>query len=470
VSSKILSEKKPRTVALVTLGCARNETDSEELAGRLAADGWQLVTDPADAEIAVINTCGFIESAKKDSIDALIQAHSLKANGVTKAVVAVGCMAERYGTELAQEMSETDAILSFDDYKDISSRLNTIIEGGKIKAHVPKDRRTLLPIAPIDRAELKSKAASKEVNPLGTVLRKRLDNAPIAPLKIASGCDRRCSFCAIPYFRGSFISRRPSEIIEEAMWLADHGVSELYLVSENTTSYGKDFGDLKMMEKMLPELSKIGGIERIRLSYLQPAEVRPSLLQAMISVDKVVPYFDLSFQHANGDLLRSMRRFGDGEKFLHLISQIRALSPNAGIRSNFIVGFPGETDAQFMDLIEFLSMAQLDAIGVFGYSDEDKTEAADLGNKVAPELIAERVSELSTLVDELITQRSEMRIGEQIRVLIEDADEQEGRAEHQGPDVDGSTFVKSRNKYRVGEYVDAVVSDVSGVDLIAQVI
>jgi ribosomal protein S12 methylthiotransferase len=470
VSSKILSEKKPRTVALVTLGCARNETDSEELAGRLAADGWKLVTDPADAEIAVINTCGFIESAKKDSIDALIQAHSLKANGVTKAVVAVGCMAERYGTELAQEMSETDAILSFDDYKDISARLNTIIEGGKIKTHVPKDRRTLLPIAPIDRAELKSKAASKEVNPLGTVLRKRLDNAPIPPLKIASGCDRRCSFCAIPYFRGSFISRRPSEIIEEAMWLADHGVSELYLVSENTTSYGKDFGDLKMMEKMLPELSKIGGIERIRLSYLQPAEVRPSLLQAMISVDKVMPYFDLSFQHANGDLLRSMRRFGDGEKFLHLISQIRALSPNAGIRSNFIVGFPGETDAQFMDLIEFLSMAQLDAIGVFGYSDEDKTEAADLGNKVAPEIIAERVSELSTLVDELITQRSEMRIGEQIRVLIEDADEQEGRAEHQGPDVDGSTFVKSRNKYRVGEYVDAVVSDVSGVDLIAQVI
>ena len=470
MSSKILSEKKPRTVALVTLGCARNETDSEELAGRLAADGWKLVSDPADAEIAVINTCGFIESAKKDSIDALIQAHSLKANGVTKAVVAVGCMAERYGTELASEMSETDAILSFDDYKDISARLNTIIEGGKIKAHVPKDRRTLLPIAPINRAAVKTKAQSKEVSPLGTVLRKRLDNAPIAPLKIASGCDRRCSFCAIPYFRGSFVSRRPSEIIEEAIWLADHGVSELYLVSENTTSYGKDFGDLKMMEKMLPELAKIGGIERIRLSYLQPAEVRPSLLQAMISVDKVVPYFDLSFQHANGDLLRSMRRFGDGEKFLHLISQIRALAPNAGIRSNFIVGFPGESDAQFMDLIEFLSLAQLDAIGVFGYSDEDKTEAADLGNKVAPELIAERVSELSTLVDELITQRSEMRIGEQIRVLIEDADEQEGRADHQGPDVDGSTFIKSRNKYRVGEYVDALVSDVSGVDLIAQVV
>ena len=470
MSSNLIDEKKPRTVALVTLGCARNETDSEELAGRLAADGWQLVSDPANAEIAVINTCGFIESAKKDSIDALIQAHSLKSNGVTKAVVAVGCMAERYGNELAEEMSETDAILSFDDYKDISTRLNTILDGGKITPHTPKDRRSLLPIAPVDRAQVREERKLVDVNPIGSVLRKRLDNAPIAPLKIASGCDRRCSFCAIPYFRGSFISRKPDEIIEEAKWLADNGVSELYLVSENTTSYGKDFGDLKLMEKLLPELSKISGVERIRLSYLQPAEVRPSLLQSMISVEKVVPYFDLSFQHANGDLLRSMRRFGDGEKFLHLISQIRALSPNAGIRSNFIVGFPGETDAQFMDLVEFLSQAQLDAIGVFGYSDEDNTEALSLNGKVSPEVISERVEELSTLVDELITQRSEMRIGEQIRVLIEDEAEQEGRAEHQGPDVDGSTFIKSRNKYRVGEYVDAVVSDVEGVDLIAQVI
>ena len=468
MSSQTINQKTPRTVALVTLGCARNETDSEELAGRLAADGWVLVSDPAKAEIAVINTCGFIESAKKDSVDALLEAHSLKSNGITKAVVAVGCMAERYGNELASALPEADAILGFDDYQDISARLSTIIDGGKITTHTPKDRRTLLPIAPADRAEKKAAAQIDGPSPLGTVLRKRLDNAPIAPLKIASGCDRRCSFCAIPYFRGSFVSRRPTEIIEEAKWLADNGVSEIYLVSENTTSYGKDFGDLKLMEKMLPDLSKIDGIKRIRLSYLQPAEVRPSLLQTMVSVDKVVPYFDLSFQHANGDLLRSMRRFGDGEKFLHLITQIRALNPEAGIRSNFIVGFPGESDAQFMDLIEFLTQAQLDAIGIFGYSDEDKTEGKTLENKVAPELITERVNELSTLVDELITQRAEARIGQKVSVLIEDEVEQEGRAEHQGPDVDGSTFIKSRNKYRVGEYVDAVVSDVMGVDLIAQ--
>jgi len=465
-------DNKTRTVALVTLGCARNETDSEELAGRLAADGWQLVSDPAKAEIAVINTCGFIESAKKDSVDALLEAHSLKGNGVTKAVVAVGCMAERYGNELATALPEADAILGFDDYLDISQRLSTIIDGGKIATHTPKDRRALLPIAPADRAAAKKveKDSEKDIAPIGRVLRQRLDNAPVAPLKIASGCDRRCAFCAIPYFRGSFISRRPTEIIDEAKWLADNGVTELYLVSENTTSYGKDFGDLKLMEKMLPDLAKIDGIERIRLSYLQPAEVRPSLLQAMVSVDKVLPYFDLSFQHASGDLLRSMRRFGDGEKFLHLITQIRALSPEAGIRSNFIVGFPGETDALFMELVEFISEAGLDAIGVFGYSDEDKTEGETLPNKVASELIKERVEELSTIVDEVLTQRAESRIGQSLRILIEDADEQEGRADHQGPDVDGSTFIKSRNKYRVGEYVDAVVSDVNGADLIAQVI
>ena len=461
-------ENKSRTVALVTLGCARNETDSEELAGRLAADGWQLVSDPALAEIAVINTCGFIESAKKDSVDALLEAHSLKGNGVTKAVVAVGCMAERYGNELATALPEADAILGFDDYSDISQRLSTIIDGGKIATHTPKDRRALLPIAPADRAAVKK--VEKEIAPIGRVLRQRLNNAPVAPLKIASGCDRRCAFCAIPYFRGSFISRRPTEIIDEAKWLADNGVTELYLVSENTTSYGKDFGDLKLMEKMLPDLAKIDGIERIRLSYLQPAEVRPSLLQAMVSVDKVLPYFDLSFQHASGDLLRTMRRFGDGEKFLHLITQIRALSPEAGIRSNFIVGFPGETDAQFMELVEFISEAGLDAIGVFGYSDEDKTEGETLTDKVAPELIKERVEELSTIVDEVLTQRAESRIGQSVRVLIEDEAEQEGRADHQGPDVDGSTYIKSRNKYRVGEYVDAVVSDVNGADLIAQVI
>lgn len=457
-----------RTVAVVTLGCARNEVDSEELAGRLAADGWTLVDDVESAEVALVNTCGFIESAKKDSIDALLEANSLKGHGVTRAVVAVGCMAERYGEELAKALPEADAILGFDDYRDISARLQSIVSGQKHFPHTPKDRRALLPIAPVERVAARdAQLGTSAVGAGGSLFRKRLGNAPWAPLKIASGCDRRCSFCAIPYFRGSFVSRRPLEIIEEAKWLAGEGVSELFLVSENTTSYGKDLGDLRLMEKILPELAQIDGITRIRLSYLQPAEMRPTLLQAMIENEKVAPYFDLSFQHSSPSVLRAMRRFGDSEKFLHLISQIRALSPQAGIRSNVIVGFPGETEADYQELIEFVSKANLDAIGVFGYSDEDNTEALNLANKVDPDLIRHRVDELSTLVDELVTERAATRVGEEVLVLIEDEELQEGRAAHQGPEVDGTTsFVGTQ--YSVGQYVSARIVDSLGADLIAQ--
>ena len=447
-----------RTVAVVTLGCARNEVDSEELAGRLAADGWTLVDDVESAEVALVNTCGFIESAKKDSIDTLLEANSLKGHGVTRAVVAVGCMAERYGNLLAEELPETDAILGFDDYKDISARLQTIIAGESHKSHVPRDRRALLPIAPVDRADARE---SEEFS------RKRLGTAPWAPLKIASGCDRRCSFCAIPYFRGSFISRRPTDIIKEARWLAENGVTELFLVSENTTSYGKDLGDLQLMEKILPDIAALPGVERVRLSYLQPAEMRPTLIQAMIATDKTAPYFDLSFQHTSPTVLRRMRRFGDSEKFLHLISQVRAVSPEAGIRSNFIVGFPGETQADFDDLADFITKAKLDAVGVFGYSDEDNTEALNLSDKVDADVIAQRVETLSSLADEMVSLRAQARIGENVRVLIEDEELQEGRAAHQGPEVDGTTSFIGTN-YKVGQYVDAVVIDSMGADLVAK--
>ena len=447
-----------RTVAVVTLGCSRNEVDSEELAGRLAADGWTLVDDVESAEVALVNTCGFIESAKKDSIDALLEANSLKGHGQTRAVVAVGCMAERYGNELAEALPDTDAILSFDDYQDISARLQSIVAGNSHAPHIPRDRRALLPIAPADRAETRE---SSEFS------RKRLGDAPWAPLKIASGCDRRCSFCAIPYFRGSFISRRPHEILDEARWLVANGVTELFLVSENTTSYGKDLGDLQLMEKMLPEIAAIEGVERVRLSYLQPAEMRPTLIQAMIATPKTVPYFDLSFQHSSPTVLRRMRRFGDNEKFLHLINQIRVLSPEAGIRSNFIVGFPGETQEDFDELARFITEAKLDAVGIFGYSDEDNTEALNIDGKIDEEVIAQRVETLSSLADEMVSLRAQARIGETIRVLIEDAELQEGRAAHQGPEVDGSTTFIGTD-FAAGQDVDAVVIDSMGADLVAK--
>ncbi|TDW75935.1 MiaB/RimO family radical SAM methylthiotransferase [Kribbella pratensis] len=512
----------PTTVALVTLGCARNDVDSEELAGRLEAGGFRLVDDAAEADTVVVNTCGFVEAAKKDSVDTLLAAADYKESGRTQAVVAVGCLAERYGDQLAEALPETDAVLSFDDYTDISDRLRSILAGNKHQPHVPRDRRKLLPLAPADRHSAPAPAVPghgdqpttagqptgggqasgaeqptsggqptsagqaggagrlaggelsagdarvagigshipEQLRPTGAarsgeqtdglkgrfvtgapeelkidapdlatapasgprVVRRRLDGGPMAPLKLASGCDRRCAFCAIPMFRGAFMSRRPAEVLREAEWLAENGVRELFLVSENSTSYGKDLGDLRLLETLVGEIAQVPGIIRVRVSYLQPAEMRPTLISAMTSTPGVVPYFDLSFQHASGPLLRRMRRFGDSERFLELIAQVRATAPTAGIRSNVIVGFPGETEEDVDILCDFLSRAGLDAIGVFGYSDEDGTEAETYDGKLDEDTIAARLDRVTRLAEDLTSARAESRIGELLEVLIESTD------------------------------------------------
>ena len=329
-----MSTKQQLKIQLTSLGCARNDVDSEELAGRLDAAGFILVDDQAD--LVLINTCGFIEQAKKDSIDTIIAAAD---TGVP--VVAVGCLAERYGTELVAQLPEAAAVLGFDDYPDIAAKLQSVLRGEKVAAPTPRDRRALLPISPVDRAAFTHQAPGHQmVAGLGgpKVLRKRISNKPYAPLKIASGCDRRCTFCAIPRFRGSFVSRPAAEILTEANWLAEQGVTELVLVSENSTSYGKDLGEPRAIEDLLRKLAKVDGINWVRVTYLQPAELRPTLVSAIAEIPGVVPYYDLSFQHASATLLRSMKRFGGTADFLTLIEQIRALDPTAGIRSNFIVG------------------------------------------------------------------------------------------------------------------------------------
>ncbi|MFE1609291.1 30S ribosomal protein S12 methylthiotransferase RimO [Streptomyces albidoflavus] len=476
-----------RTVALVTLGCARNEVDSEELAGRLEADGWQLVEDAEAADVAVVNTCGFVEAAKKDSVDALLEANDLKAQGRTQAVVAVGCMAERYGKELAEALPEADGVLGFDDYADISDRLQTILGGGIHASHTPRDRRKLLPISPAERQDsavalpghAQEPAAAPADLPDGLApasgprapLRRRLGTSPVASVKLASGCDRRCSFCAIPSFRGSFISRRPSDVLQETRWLAGQGVKEIMLVSENNTSYGKDLGDIRLLETLLPELAEADGIERVRVSYLQPAEMRPGLIDVLTSTPKVAPYFDLSFQHSAPGVLRAMRRFGDTDRFLGLLEQIRAKAPEAGVRSNFIVGFPGESEADVAELERFLTGARLDAIGVFGYSDEDGTEAAGYEGKLPEEEVAERLARVSRLAEELVSQRADERVGETVEVLVESVDEEEGavgRAAHQAPETDGQILFTSGADLTPGRMVVAKVVGTEGVDLVAE--
>jgi MiaB/RimO family radical SAM methylthiotransferase len=304
-------------------------------------------------------------------------------------------------------------------------------------------------------------------------VRQRLDVGPSAPLKLASGCDRRCAFCAIPSFRGAFLSRPPHEVLAEARWLGDRGVRELVLVSENSTSYGKDLGDLKLLETLLPQLADVDGIEAVRVSYLQPAEMRPTLVDVMCATDGVVPYFDLSFQHASQPVLRRMRRFGDTDRFLDLLATIRERTPRAGVRSNVIVGFPGEEESDLAELETFLEQAGLDAIGVFGYSDEEGTEAAGYDGKVAVDEIRGRVARMSALADELVAQRAEQRIGEPVEVLVESVVDGavEGRSAHQGPDVDGSTtLVGDGSQFlSVGALVPGRVIGCHGVDLVAHV-
>lgn len=465
-------------VHIVSLGCARNDVDSEELAGRLEAGGFRLVAEPDEAEAVVVNTCGFIEAAKKDSIDTLLAASDLKGNGPTQRVVAVGCLAERYGRQLSEALPEADAVLGFDDYADIDEKLRLIMAGAHLEAHTPTDRRRLLPVSPARRQAAVSHVAIPGMGaiPAGIApasgpypFRRRLASGPSAALKIASGCDRRCAFCAIPSFRGSFVSRPVDQVVAEARELANQGVREVFLVSENTSSYGKDLGELDALESLLIALNGVSGLDWVRTSYLQPAEIRPGLLEAMCSIDKVVPYFDVSFQHAAPDVLRRMRRFGDPDSFLGLLDRIRRLRPEAGIRSNVIVGFPGETDADVTILTDFLAEARLDALGVFAYSDEEGTEGVRLGDHVPEDVVAARYHAVSQTATYLVESRALERVGERVRVLVEAIEDGVpiGRAEHQGPEVDGCTSLPNSASLAVGDLVVGRVVAAEGVDLIA---
>ena len=566
----------PRRAALLTLGCARNEVDSEEIAGRLTDSGWELVDADDGADVILVNTCGFVEQAKKDSIDTLLAASDSAQESGAK-VVAVGCLAERYGKELADQLPEADAVLGFDAYPDLAERLGDVLGGHAPAPHVPVDRRTLLPISPVARPAASADVALPGHAWVPNLARTRLTEGPLANLKLASGCDRRCTFCAIPSFRGSFVSRPPDDLVAEAAWLGMEGVRELYLVSENSTSYGKDLpGGTRALVRLLPRLTQVPGIDRVRVSYLQPAEMRPDLIEVVASTPGVAPYFDLSFQHAAPTLLRRMRRFGSRADFLDLCARIRAIAPEAGIRSNFIVGFPGETEEEFAELEAFLSEARLDAIGIFGYSDEDGTEALALEGKVPAEVIATtpgvapyfdlsfqhaspavlrrmrrfgsrpdflelctriralapeagirsnvivgfpgeteqdlaeleaflsearldavgvfgysdedgteaagypdkisaeevraRVTRISSLVDELVTQRAEDRVGTEVEVLVEAAEDDDfectGRAAHQAPEVDGECVLERGSDLAVGDLVRGIVIDTEGADLV----
>ena len=453
-----MPDPAPTTVAIVTLGCGRNEVDSQNAAGLLAAAGYRVVADPEQADAVVVNTCAFVEAAKRESIETILDAAALKEHGRARTVLVTGCLAERYTEELRVELPEADAIVPFADY----GKLPSLLGGSPEVVHpgpgslVPAGRRPLPMVFP---------------TPAGAAFPARAPaRGPVALVKLAEGCDRDCSFCAIPSFRGRFRSRRPTEILDEVAWLAGQGVSEVCLVAENSTSYGKDLGGREALVQLLRDLAGIDGLRRVRLNYLQPDELTPGLLEEMAANPVVCSYFDRSLQHASAPVLRRMRRGGSAEGFLDLVGRIRALDPDAAFRSNFILGFPGETPADVRALEAFLEEARLDWVAFFAWSPEDGTAALALDGRVAPGIARARVERAQELQDRVLAEAQQGWVGRRLEVLVERVEDDgtaEGRSFREAPESDGVVRVEGAAA-RPGEYVAVEVTAAQGPELLGR--
>jgi ribosomal protein S12 methylthiotransferase len=464
----------PTTVAIVTLGCGRNEVDSENAAGMLAAAGYRVVDDPEQADAVVVNTCAFVEAAKRESIETVLDAAALKEQGRARTVLVTGCLAERYTDELRIELPEADAIVPFSDY----GRLPELLGGtGPVPTATPDLARPSL--VPAGRRSLPMVFPT----PAGAAFPARAPaRGPVALVKLAEGCDRDCSFCAIPSFRGRFRSRRPTEVLDEVAWLAGQGVSEVCLVAENSTSYGKDLGGREALVHLLRDLAEVDGLRRVRLNYLQPDELTPGLLEEMAANPVVCSYFDLSLQHASAPVLRRMRRGGSAERFLELVGRIRALDPDAAFRSNFILGFPGERAADVRELEAFLEAARLDWVAFFAWSPEDGTAALALDGRVPPGIARARVERVQELQDRIAAEAQTGWVGRRLEVLVERVEDDgtaEGRSFREAPESDGVVRVDGateggrgpggpRGMPRLGEYVTVEVTGAQGPELLAR--
>ena len=454
-----MPDPAPTTVAIVTLGCGRNEVDSQNAAGMLAAAGYRVVADPEQADAVVVNTCAFVEAAKRESIETVLDAAALKDHGRARTVLVTGCLAERYTDELRVELPEADAIVPFSDY----GRLPELLRGP------PGDPAGPPSLVPVGRRALPMVFPT----PAGAAFPARAPaRGPVALVKLAEGCDRDCSFCAIPSFRGRFRSRRPTEVLDEVTWLAGQGVSEVCLVAENSTSYGKDLGGREALVHLLRDLAGVDGLRRVRLNYLQPDELTPGLLEEMAANPVVCSYFDLSLQHASAPVLRRMRRGGSAERFLDLVGRIRALDPDAAFRSNFILGFPGEGRADVRELEAFLEAAHLDWVAFFAWSPEDGTAALDLDGRVPAATARARVERVQELQDSVLADAQEAWVGRRLEVLVERVEAggvAEGRSYREAPDADGVVRVESAPAtLAVGEYLPVVVTAAQGPELLAR--
>ena len=412
-----------------TLGCPKNQVDSDKLIGTLLADGMQATDSAEDADLVVVNTCAFIDEARRESIDTILSLDEQRKK--SSRLVVTGCMAERYGQELADELPEVDLVAGFG-----------------VPVHTPAPKK-LIPVgsAPVPTLDLLNLPRPKS-------------SSPWAYIKIAEGCDRTCGFCAIPSFRGPQRSRDVRSILDEVEQLQ---AREIVLIAQDLASYGKDRPDELGAGSIVPLVRQVSAmVDRTRLLYLYPSDLSDDLIDAIC--DSGVPYFDLSLQHVSKPLLRRMRRWGDGQRFLDRIADIRRREPDAAFRSNFIVGYPGETEEDHDQLLDFVEQAQLDWCGFFAYSSEDGTYAKDLDGQVPEGLMRERLSELSEMQDNITSRRRDDLVGRTINVLVDE--EGVARSHREAPEIDG--IIEVPGSLKVGQFYDVTVTSAMGPDLVAE--
>ncbi len=437
------------TVWLTTLGCAKNQVDSEKVEVMLGEAGYRLADSPESADVVMVNTCAFIEEAREESVDTILEMQETKRSDAH--TIVIGCMAQRFGTDVAEALPEVDAILGLDRYGELVGTLDRLTGFGGEAAggtvHLGSDirRRPKMDIL--------------------NVVHRPAPEFPYAYVKVAEGCDKPCTFCAIPLIRGKQRSRRPTEIRDEVSGLVSAGVKEIVLVAQDLAAYGRDIDAPGAgIVDLLRFCSDVEGLDVLRLLYLYPKEIRPALIEEIAANPKVATYFDLSLQHASVDLLRAMRRPGGSERYVELLAQIRDAAPDAATRSSFIVGFPGETDAQVEELAEFLEVARLDWAGFFPYSPEPGTPAAELDGRIDRDEINERLRYLQSIQEDITYEANSAMVGTTVAVLVDQIEDEVavGRSWREAPEIDG---VITLDAGEPGDWVDATITAVVGTDL-----
>ena len=447
-----------KKIGFISLGCPKNLVDSEVMMGQLKVNGYQITANAEEADTVVVNTCGFIDSAKKESIDTILEAAQLKVTGKAKRLVVAGCLVERYRDELKAAMPEVDAFIGTSQINDILAVCD------------PKTNTRSLPVVPLGNQT--STYLYDESTP-------RILATPshYAFVKIAEGCDRPCAFCFIPQMRGHFRSRRFGSIVAEAHQLAEEGVKELILVAQDSSRYGEDLGKLDALPGLIRELAKTEGIEWVRVMYTYPTHISDGFLDAIAEEPKAVNYLDMPLQHASQNVLKLMKRGGNRKSLERLIDRVRKRVPNIAVRTTFITGFPGETEADFEELMAFIKNVEFDRVGVFTYSDEEGTPAFELPNKVPHRTAARRRTSLMKVQSRISKRRNKARVGDVVRVLFEGESKEsellwQGRIETQAPDIDGCVLINDVPDGLLpaeGDFVNVEITEAHEYDLIGRI-